>query len=138
MSNNLGEQFRDIIENIRATGRTTHSGVVMVSVSIIEEKLALALKAMMISLSNDRYKKLFENYGPLNTFAAKIDMAHALGIIPLDMYEELRFGPDALSFERGSQRADRAEPQVVPEDFADQRRLLRHGFQLLADAAIAE
>jgi DNA-binding MltR family transcriptional regulator len=89
MSNNLGEQFRDIIENIRATGRRTHSGVVMVSVSIIEEKLALALKAMMISLSNDRYKKLFENYGPLNTFAAKIDMAHALGIIPLDMYEEL-------------------------------------------------
>src|ERR1700687_1243066 len=52
--------------------------------------------------------------------------------------EHSRFGPDALTFERGSQRTDRAEPQVIPEDFADQRRLFRHDFQLLPDAAITQ
>ena len=40
-------------------------------------------------MNNKMYTRLFENYGPLSTFAAKIDMAYALGIIPREMYEEL-------------------------------------------------
>ena len=46
--------------------------------------------------------------------------------------------PDAFLVERGRQLADRAEPQIVLIDFADQRRLLSNNFELLADAAIAE
>src|SRR5271157_3327727 len=45
---------------------------------------------------------------------------------------------DALSIERRRQRADRAQPQVVVEDLADEICLLRHDLQLLVDAAVAK
>ena len=44
----------------------------------------------------------------------------------------------AFPFERRRQFADRTEPQIVPEDFSDEPRLVRNDFELLADASIAE
>src|SRR5271166_5258493 len=52
--------------------------------------------------------------------------------------EKPRPWPDALLVERRRQLADRPEPQIIREDFADQRHVLRNDLELLADAAIAE
>jgi hypothetical protein len=69
--------------------RRTHTSAVTTTVAVMEYQLERAIKIKMHPLTNSLNKRLFEGYGPLSTFAAKIDIAFALDTISKRDYEEL-------------------------------------------------
>lgn len=44
----------------------------------------------MRALSNNMAERIFDGYGPLSTFSAKIDVAFALDLIDADVHRDLR------------------------------------------------
>ena len=62
----------------------------IIAASELDNALELALVAKMHCLSRDMKDKIFEGYGPLNNFSAKIDIAYALEIISHEVHELLR------------------------------------------------
>jgi DNA-binding MltR family transcriptional regulator len=67
----------------------THSAIVIAATAALDLQLERVLTRAMRPLSKKQYKRLFDAFGPLSSFAGKILMAHALGIISADMYREL-------------------------------------------------
>jgi DNA-binding MltR family transcriptional regulator len=64
--------------------------VVIVGSAIMDKNLERALLTKMQPLSRDFRDRIFDGYGPLSNFSAKIDMAFALGIIPRQMLDDLK------------------------------------------------
>lgn len=62
----------------------------IIGASELDNALELILLAKMHRLSRDIKDRIFDGCGPLSTFAAKIDIAYALKIIPQELYESLR------------------------------------------------
>jgi len=87
--NNLSEQVTELISSIRALQSRTHSEIGIVGAAIIEEQLLRALLTKMRPLSGEMKKRLFDGYGPLSSFAAKIDLSYALQIINKAQYDDL-------------------------------------------------
>src|SRR5205807_1537995 len=87
--NNLSEQITELISSIRALQARTHSEIGLVGAAIIEEQLLRALLTKMRPLSGEMKKRLFDGYGPLSSFAAKIDLSYALQIINKAQYDDL-------------------------------------------------
>jgi hypothetical protein len=71
-------------------------GAAVIAAAMLENILEHAITARMRPLSNERHKKLFAGTAPLSTFAAKIDIAFAIGLIgefahgQLNMIKEVR------------------------------------------------
>jgi DNA-binding MltR family transcriptional regulator len=63
---------------------------VIIGASQLDNALEAALLAKMRQLSRDARDKLFDGYGPLNTFSAKIDISYAFNIIDNETYTSLR------------------------------------------------
>ena len=58
--------------------------------ALLEDELQRLLLGSMPTISDILASRLFDDYGPLNNFAAKIDMARALGLIDVETYTDLR------------------------------------------------
>jgi len=86
---NLSEQITELISNIRALQPRTHAEIGVVGAAIIEEQLLRALLTKMRPLSGEMKKRLFDGYGPLSSFSAKIDLSYALQILNKDQYDDL-------------------------------------------------
>jgi Domain of unknown function (DUF4145) len=69
--------------------KMSHATVVVTAASILDVELKRCIKTKMRSLDKKTEKRLFRGYGPLSSFAAKIDLAYALDIIPPDIHAEL-------------------------------------------------
>jgi hypothetical protein len=69
---------------------TTHSHIAIVGAAALDNSLELVLLTKMRRLSRDMKDRIFDGYGPLSSFAAKIDIAYALEIIPREFYDSLR------------------------------------------------
>jgi len=69
---------------------STHSHIVIMGAAALDNALELALLTKMCHLGRDMKDRIFEGYGPLSSFAAKIDIAYVLQIIPRDIYDSLR------------------------------------------------
>ena len=69
--------------------RQSHSAIVFHAIAILEYDLERCLKRSFRELNADMQKRLFGAYGPVGTFAAKIDMAYALGITTDEVHAEL-------------------------------------------------
>ena len=78
--------------NTLATAASTLSepGRVLVGGSMAENMLSWVLKSAMMGGSNRLLGRIFEGYGPLSTFSAKIDVAAALKLIDTDTVGDLR------------------------------------------------
>ncbi len=85
----IGEQVSALVAKIRGVARNTHAGVAVVGASIVSEGLRRALLSRMRSISKTLQKRLFEGYGPLSSFAARIDLAFALDVIPAGVRADL-------------------------------------------------
>jgi hypothetical protein len=85
----LASAVTGLASAILNTHRHTHASVVMTTVAILEYQLERALKTTLHHLNASMNKRLFEGYGPLSTFAAKIDVAYVLNTISKDTYDEL-------------------------------------------------
>jgi DNA-binding MltR family transcriptional regulator len=68
----------------------TDSGFTLMGAAILDEALQKLLLTFMPTISNSLALRLFDDYGPLNSFSAKIDISRALGLIDLDTYTDLK------------------------------------------------
>jgi hypothetical protein len=80
---------RNLGEAIANLSRQGHSAIVFHAVAIIEYDLERCLKRAFRFLDAGMEKRLFGAYGPVGTFAAKIDIAYALGITTDEVHAEL-------------------------------------------------
>ena len=72
------------------THRMSHGSVVASAAAILDKKLEMAVKTKLPSINKKLAKQLFEDFRPLGSFAAKIDLAHALDITSDSVYAELQ------------------------------------------------
>jgi len=84
MTDNLSAMQAEEIRLIKIALRLhkqTHTGTALLLSAMLEQFLVLIFENNMPHLSNRLKPKLFEGYGPLGSFSAKIDIAYALGFI---------------------------------------------------------
>ncbi len=77
----MGKPEEDFEEWVSGMSRMIDANIVVISVSTLEDWLKAALKAKMRPLSSTAQARLFEGYGPVSTFSAKIDIAYAFSMI---------------------------------------------------------
>lgn len=75
---------------IKLLNQQTESGHALVIAGIIEDELQKLLLSSMRELSSNLAERLFDGYGPLSTFAGKIDVAFALDLIDESVHRDLR------------------------------------------------
>jgi hypothetical protein len=85
----LSDHINDFITSVRRLQARTHAEIGIVAAAIIEEKLTEALLTKMRPLSGEMKKRLFEGYGPLSSFSAKIDLSFALQVIDTQARSDL-------------------------------------------------
>jgi DNA-binding MltR family transcriptional regulator len=86
---NLSEQISDLIKNIRNLQARTHAEIGIVGAAMLEEQLLRALLTKMRPLNAKLKNKLFDGYGPLSSFSAKIDMSYALSTVTKEQHDDL-------------------------------------------------
>lgn len=86
----FAEQLQEVFSRISRLQTRTHAAFALVGAAIVEETLAGALLSRMRPLSEKMKEKLFDGYGPLSTFASRIDVSYALQIITKEMHHDLR------------------------------------------------
>lgn len=89
--------------------------LVLIEAAALEHVLRLRIRDLMMPLSKKLNERLFEGYGPLSSFSAKVDVAFALKVISEEAYRELTLvrkirNELAHSFEDISFR----HPDVIP------------------------
>ena len=78
----------DLVKTLHDLAQRADTSYVIVAGTALENLLEHALLASMRYLSNAQYERIFRHYGPLSSFAAKIDLAHALKIIQDDLVND--------------------------------------------------
>lgn len=68
----------------------SHAGQALLSAAILDQELRTSILKAMRPLSNKKQERLFEGFGTLSEFAAKIEIAYALDRIDDDIYGKLR------------------------------------------------
>jgi DNA-binding MltR family transcriptional regulator len=86
-SDDIVTRFDNIMENF---GKNFDAQLAILVAAKLEESLKEALLTKMRPINHEIKKRLFEGYGPLSGFAAKIDLAYALKIFPKKVYDTLR------------------------------------------------
>src|SRR5260370_32955082 len=76
----LKDAFAKLRDSIVRSEKQGHAAIVVRLTSILEYDLERSIKRKFRPLSRDKGNRLFEGYGPLSSFAAKIDIAYALDI----------------------------------------------------------
>jgi DNA-binding MltR family transcriptional regulator len=82
--------FLDLTPKVSLLATSTHSHIIIIGAAALDNALELALLTKMRHLNRDMKDRIFDGYGPLSSFAAKIDIAYALQIIPHEFYDSLR------------------------------------------------
>lgn len=85
----IGKAIKAVFDEINSLGRQGHAALVIAMTARLEHELERCIKKKMRPLSKEMSKRLFEDYGPLNTFASRIDMAFALDITTPEIHAEL-------------------------------------------------
>ena len=85
----IGEAMENLAKSLIENRRTGHTAIVLNGTAILDYDLERAIKWKMRPLNKQMSKRLFGTYGPISTFAAKIDIAYALDIITTELRAEL-------------------------------------------------
>jgi DNA-binding MltR family transcriptional regulator len=80
----------DLQPKVTLLATSTHSHITIMGATGLDNALELAILTKMRNLGRDMKDRIFDGYGPLSSFAAKIDVAYALQIIPQEFYDSLR------------------------------------------------
>lgn len=114
---------KEYVDNIVALHRRTHAGTVIAASAQIENVLEKLLLTYMRSLTKKEHARLFGGYGPLSSFAAKTDMAHALKMIPRSMFDALNILRRLRNeIAHSKEMVDLSHPKIKPlfDQLADQ------------------
>ncbi len=82
--------FSETREAVKGMDTLTHTAVAIFMSETVENTLTSKIMSKMTISSNNFFDRLFEGYGPLSTFNAKIDIARALAIVDEETYNTLR------------------------------------------------
>jgi DNA-binding MltR family transcriptional regulator len=105
----------DLVGWVEELARNAETTVVITSVSILEDWVKAAIKTKTRDLSSKLEERLFSGYGPLNSFAGKIDIAYAFNIIETDIYNDLRALKDIRNaFAHSMENLHLNSPQLEP------------------------
>jgi DNA-binding MltR family transcriptional regulator len=105
----------DLVEWVKELALNAETTVVITSVSILEDWVKAAIKARTRDLSSKLEERLFSGYGPLNSFAGKIDIAYAFNIIEGDVYNDLRALKDIRNaFAHSTENLHLNSPTLAP------------------------
>jgi len=111
----LGKAFDDFARALIHQRHMTHSGIVIATAAILDVQLERALKRGMQPLSKGLYERLFDSFRPLSTFSSKIIMAYALGIVSVEIFEELeKIRRIRNAFAHSSEILNFSSPQIIP------------------------
>lgn len=69
--------LRVILDEIKVL---SNRGAALVAAALVEQYLALAIQGYFVDLSEADKAHLFDGYGPLSTFSARIRLGYAMGI----------------------------------------------------------
>ena len=86
----MDQDTRDLAALIEELSPQANSGNAIFIAALLEDELQRLLLMFMPTISNILASRLFDDYGPLNSFAAKIDVARALDLIDMGTYTDLR------------------------------------------------
>jgi DNA-binding MltR family transcriptional regulator len=75
---------------IKLLSQQTEAGNALVIAGLVDDELQKLLLNAMRELSNNLAERLFDGYGPLKDFAAKIDIAFAFKLIDEKTHADLR------------------------------------------------
>ena len=84
------DEIRDILSKAGAWIDRGQAASVLTTIGAIEDVLDAVIKSRMVVLSRKMESRLFRGYGPLSTFAAKIDIAFALGLLSDQDYADMQ------------------------------------------------
>ena len=82
--------FSKLSDGLEGLLASTQAAMAIYVSQLVENILAGKLASKLAIPSNNFKTRLFEGYGPLSTFTAKIDMARALEIVDGETYNTLR------------------------------------------------
>ena len=82
--------FSKLSDGLEGLLASTQAAMAIYISQLVENILAGKLASKLAIPSNNFKNRLFEGYGPLSTFTAKIDMARALEIVDEETYNTLR------------------------------------------------
>ncbi len=85
-----GQLGKTIAEGFIHSQRMSHAGIVVTAAAILDQALEEAIKTKLPTLGKKLSKKIFEDFGALSSFSAKIDIAYALDILSEPIYVELQ------------------------------------------------
>ena len=112
----LQRSIDNLVTSLAHVHKMTHSGVVLTGAAILDLQLERSLKKAMKPLPKKLYARLFEGFGPLSSFASKIIMARALGVITVDHYIELEKIRDIRNtFAHASKILDFTSKEIGPK-----------------------
>jgi DNA-binding MltR family transcriptional regulator len=80
----------DIVSHMIDLAKHTEAGVALVTVGIVEEWLQKLILTAGRPLSNAIAVKIFDGYGPLSTFSAKIEVVYLINLIDDIVYNDLK------------------------------------------------
>jgi len=78
------KEIVDLADAVKEVLKKTHASTVLTVVSRLEESLARIIQGNMPNLTGNKKSELFEGYGPLSSFASKIEIAYAFGLVLAD------------------------------------------------------
>lgn len=84
------DQINEILSGAEDWIDRGQAATVLTAISAIEDVFEDVIKSRMVVLSKKMESRLFQGYGPLNTFAAKIDIAFALGLLSERDYADMQ------------------------------------------------
>jgi DNA-binding MltR family transcriptional regulator len=112
----------------------------LLAASFLDEQLKQALESVLVDDSK-LIKKLFEGYGPLSGFSARIDIAYAMGYLPRIIHRELHLireirnhfahHPDLTDFATQTVKDKCAELRIPKELVTDKSAVLDARTQFL-------
>lgn len=115
--------FKKVIKAIEQMFPLSQAAMAIFMSQLVENILEDSLTSKLTISSNNFKNQLFEGYGPLSTFTAKIDMVRALEIVDEETYNTLRIiksirnevaHPDTSSFPNFDDEAIVKECRKLP------------------------
>ena len=83
------QDFDGIMVLVKQLGQKTDAGVAMIVAAALDRLLEAALLTKMVKLNREKRDRIFGEYGALQGFSAKIDVAFSLGIVDRETYNSL-------------------------------------------------
>lgn len=108
------DKLKNFDSNVEKLGKGFDAQLAITVAAALDGMLEEALARKMKPLNREMKRRLFEGYGPLSNFSAKIDIAYALKLITKQTYDTFRTVQKIRNiFAHRNQLTDFETPEIV-------------------------